>query len=238
MLVGSILAGLVAAVSVWAYLGGVQDRANDGARLVKVFVVKTDIPRGQSGDDALDRGLIDQESIAEKFRPRTALANIDLIRGKEAFANLATGTIIGEGLFVEPRSTSGSFARGIPNGQVAITVLVDAVHGVANLIVPGDKVNILVPAPDGMRTLFQNVDVIAVGTTTAPSFGDVALASGAAGTSGLITFAVPPLAAERIALAAGGGGLYLALVAPDNQAVPLPPVNAGALFQGTLSPYG
>ncbi len=242
ILVASLVAGLVAAFAAWAYLGSVQDRANDDAALVKVFVVAKDIPRGQTGDQAIDGGMVKVESIPQKFRPSTALNDINVIRGKVALTNLPSGQIIGAGLFVESKATTTSFAQRIPSGQVAISVQVDAVHGVSNLIAAGDKVNLLVPSPEGMRTLFQNVDVIAVGTTTAPGPGEAALAAvtGGAGSSGLITFAVPPLAAERIAQAAStaGGGLYLTLVPPDNQAVPVPPISAGALFQGTLSPYG
>ncbi len=238
ILVASTVAGVIAAVAVWAYLGGVQQRANDDARLVKVFVLKEAVARGTTGDQAIDRGLIDEESISEKLRPKAALADVSVIRGKVAAANLVAGQILGDGFFVEPRAVTTSFAQRIPSGQVAISIQVDSVRGVANLIAPGDRVNLLVPSPEGMRTLFQNVDVIAVGQTPAPGPGETPPPAGAG--SGLITFSVPPLAAERIAQAAStvGAGLYLALVAPDNQPVPLPPISPGTLFQGTLSPYG
>jgi hypothetical protein len=106
---------------------------------------------------------------------------------------------------------------------------------VANLVVPGDKVNMLATAPDGERFLFQNVNVIAIGSTPAPQPGETtATTTAASNTSGLLTFAVPPLAAAKIALAKD---LYLTLVPPDNQPVAVPPVNQNNLFQGPLTPY-
>jgi hypothetical protein len=54
----------------------------------------------------------------------------------------------------------------------------------------------------------------------------------------VITFSLPPIAAEKVILAAnGGGGIYLALVPPDNQPVGVPPVDLGSLFTGGLTPY-
>ena len=240
ILVASMVAGIVAALAVWAYLGGVQDRANDDARVVTVLVLKEPVARGTTGDQVIERGLVGEESIPQRLKPQAAVADVNFIRGKAAATNLVAGQILGDGFFVEPRAVTTSFAQRIPSGQVAISIQVDAVRGVANLIAPGDRINLLVPSHEGMRTLFQNVDVIAVGTTPAPGPGEAAPAAGAGSGSGLITFSVPPLAAERIAQAAStsGAGLYLALVAPDNQPVPLPPIGAGSLFQGTLSPYG
>jgi len=139
-----------------------------------------------------------------------------------------------------------TFAERVPEGQVAISVQVDQVRGVAELIQPGDKVNMFTLAPDGERPLLQNVTVIAVGTTAPPAPGTPAK-DGAAPTEGpargLVTFAVPPDAAARIAFATTGpltkdAGVYLTLVNPKNKAVPIPVVNPGNLYSGPLTPYG
>ena len=54
--------------------------------------------------------------------------------------------------------------------------------------------------------------------------------------SGLITFNVPPDAAQRIALA--GTNLYMTLAPKDYQPVDVPPVDYSNLVQpGVLSPY-
>ena len=155
---------------------------------------------------------------------------------------LHPGQVVVEGMFVDPAVAPVTSANRIPAGQVAVSFQFDAVHGVAGLIEPGDKVNIMTSTTDGgQRTLFQNVDVLFIGARAAPAPGATTASTVApvdpAGGS-LITFAVPQLAAERIALAARqDGGLYLTLVPPDSQSAAVPPVNAGNLFTGGVTPY-
>ena len=234
ILIAAVVVAVVAAVAIYSYLNNVQNRAYHNAKLVKVFRVSKDVKKGLPGEQAVDGSFVKSDDIPQKFRPTTALTDINAIRGKVALSDLSAGQVVVDGMFVEPRVAQVSFAQRIPAGQVAITISTDQVRGVAGLIVPGDKVNMLAAAPDGERFLFQNVNVLAIGNTPAPQPGETATTLPAAN-SGLITFAVPPLAAEKIALA--GASVYLTLVPPDNQPTPVPPVNPGNLFGGPLTPY-
>jgi hypothetical protein len=81
--------------------------------------------------------------------------------------------------------------------------------------------------------------VLAVGNSTALQPGEVAateaaadVAAGQAKTvdSGLMTFAVPGLDAQRIVNASQTGSIHLTLVPPDYAPAPIPPVNRGNLF--------
>lgn len=245
LLIVALIVASLAAVATWMYLGGVQQRAYGNAALVKVLVVKNDVMKGLPAEQALEQGLIGPADMPQKFRPATALTDVNAIRGKMALTNLAAGSVLVEGQFVEPRVAMSSFAQRIPAGQVAVTIQVDPVRGVANLISPGDKVNILSRAGDGIHLLYQNVDVLAVGSSPAPQPGDTTVttqpsAPTTSNSSGLITFSVPPAAAQKIALAAAvsEGGLQLSLVPPDNPPVPVPVVTPGNLFQGGPTPYG
>lgn len=232
--VAAVLAAL-AAFATLSYLKGVEARAFADATLVEVFTVGRDIPKGMPGDEAMANHIV-ASRIPQKFRPSTALTSLEAIKGKVALANLSVNTVIVEGQFVDPRQAQVTFSQKIPAGNVAITVSVDQVHGVAGLLVPGDLVNILVADGPNQRLLYQNVQIIAIGTTAAPQAGETQAAQNPG--SGLITFAVPPAAAQKIAFAAQqGGGIYLTLVPPDNRPVSVPPVNAGNLFGGPLTPY-
>jgi hypothetical protein len=92
--------------------------------------------------------------------------------------------------------------------------------------------------------LYQNVDVLAVGTTVVPSGVATAQSSTPTTTppssgSGLITLAVPADAAARIALVQSGGvagSMYLALVPPGNAPTAQAPINQASLIPATLSP--
>lgn len=235
IVLGAVLAAAVAALANYAYLNSVQDRAYHNAQRLKIFVVSKDIPKGTPGEDALQQEYVKSGEIPREFRPGTAITDVATIRGKVAITQLSAGQVVVDGMFVDRSKAQITFAQRLKQGQVAITVQVDSVRGVAGLLVPGDLVNILVKDGPSERFLYQNVRVIAIGTSAAPSPGDTAAAVNPG--SGLITFAVPPDAAAKIALAATSD-LYLTLVPPDNEAKVIPPADPGGLFGGGLTPGG
>jgi pilus assembly protein CpaB len=235
ILVVAVVVAAVAAFATYAWLNGVQDRAYEDAKLVRVYKVTKDIEKGVAGDQALESESIRSDEAPEEFRPASALTNINVIRGKVALTKLSAGQIVVDGMFVEPRVAQVTAAQRIPAGQVAVTVSADQITGVAGLLVPGDKVDIIATNGAAQQMLFQNVNILFIGTTAAPQAGETQEVAPA--TSNLITFAVPPLAAEKIILASKTGGIYMALVPPDNQPVPVPPVDQRNLFTGGLTPY-
>lgn len=242
IVVAAVVAGLLAAFMVVRYLSTTDQRAFDNAELVKVFVVKQVIPRDYPAERAIAEERIAVGEIPRRFRPPTALTRLEDIAGKVAISELSPNQVVVTGQFVDPRVAQRTFSQRIPSGNVAITVSVDQVRGVAGLLRPDDRVNILVSEGATQRVLYQNVQVIAVGSSTAPLPGEqtadpAAAPPAGAANSNLITFAVPPEAAVRIAYAAQHtGGIYLTLVPPDNTPVELPPINGGNLFGGGLTP--
>jgi len=244
------LAGLTAFLT-FNYANSADERAFKDAELVSVFVVKKDIPKGFPGEKALDEGYIARESMPRKFFPARAVSNAQSLRGQVALAPLSVGVPVVEGNFVEPRLAQESFAQRLGKGMQAVTLAVSDVEGVARLVVPGDHVNLMltsdkVAAPnapaspgDDKQTQFvlQNVEVLAVGNTTTLQPGEAAvkaqdLAAGQAKTvdSGLMTFAVPALDAEKVVHASQVGSIHLTLVPPDYTPAPVTPVNRGNLF--------
>jgi pilus assembly protein CpaB len=235
ILIVAVVVAAVAALVTYGWLNGVQDRAYDDAKLVRVFKVTKDIEKGTAGEQALQAEAIKSDKAPQEFRPANALTDVNVIRGRVALAKLTAGQILVDGMFVDPRVAQVTAAQRIPAGQVAVTISVDQVKGVAGLLVPGDKVDMMVPNGPALQMLFQNVNILFIGTTAAPEAGETQAVQ--ASTSNLITFAVPAFAAQKIVQAANAGGIYLALVPPDNQPTPVPPVNPGNLFTGGLTPY-
>jgi pilus assembly protein CpaB len=234
IVVAAIVLAALAAVTTFVYVRGIESRAFHNAEEVEVFVVSKDIPKGLPGEQAAN-AYIKATRIPRKFRPATALTSIQPLAGKVALGPLSVNTVLVDGQFVDPRQAQVTFSQKIEAGKVAITVSVDQVRGVAGLLVPGDRVNILVADGGAQRMLFQNVEIIAIGATAAPQPGETQAVTNPG--SGLLTFQVPPEAASRIAYAAQqGGGLYLELVPKDNPPVQVPPINGGNLFSGSLTP--
>src|SRR5581483_6530249 len=220
-----IAAAVVAAITAWAaygYVSAADQRAFDGAQLVQVLMVKKDIPKGFPGERALDEGYIAKDGIPRKFYPAKAVVDAQTLRGKVALAPLSAGLPVVDGSFVDPRISNESFAQRLEKGMQAVTLSVSDVEGVARLIVPGDRVNIMLTTPDdtdpkGKRTQFvlQGVEVLAVGNSTELKPGEQAPAQpeGQAGKapttqSGLITFSVPALDAERVVTASQLGDIH------------------------------
>jgi pilus assembly protein CpaB len=266
ILIAAVLVGAVAAYALFTYIGGIEDEANDNAERVQIFKIVQDIPKGTFGDEAFAQGLIETDNIAKEFRPATAITQPSQIDGLVAISDLPANQVVVTNQFVDQQESLSTFSQLLKNNEVAITVQVDQIRGVAGLLVPGDFVNLLVttesltetgdpaePTPgegqvafaSPQRYLYQKVQILAVGQTRRLEPGETAATNAdgtpaAAGGSGLITFVVPAEAAQRIASVSDA--IYLTLVARDYQPVALPPLPPSevppAEDPDQLTPYG
>ena len=237
ILVAAVVIAAVAGYGAFNYLSTVQDRANKQAVLVKVYVVKKDIPKALPGEQAVTGDYVKVDKIQEKFRPSTAITNLDTIKGKVALTTLSANQVLVDGQFVEPRVAQLTNSQRITKNRVAVTITIDAVRGVANLLVPGDKVDLMVINPtDGKyNLLYQNAQILFIGNQAAPQPGETQAVANPG--SNLITFDVPPVAAAKIAFVSSHSeySLYMTLVPPDNAPADVPAVGAQDLFQPDAS---
>jgi Flp pilus assembly protein CpaB len=259
ILLGAIAVGVVAALLLFNYVRGIEDRAYDNAERVDVFVANADIERATPGDTAVADGSIDSSKIPREFRPATAITTTDEVQRKVALFDIPQNTVILKGMFVDPASTQLTFRQRLKNPEyVAMTISVDTVRGVGGWLVAGDEVNMMVkvtpregePPPEGYTTdddsvyryLFQKVQILAVGdkavlspgeqVSTSPSGSSNGSApSGSAG-AGLLTLNLSPEAAQWVAIAQDVGSIYLSLVAADYVPREIPPLAAGGPLPG------
>lgn len=242
----------VTAFATFNYVSSADQRAQGDAELVHAFTVTKDIPKGFPGEDALDGGYIGKEWMPRKLYPAKAIVDAQSMRGKVALAPLAAGLPIVDGAFVEPRLAQESFAQRIDQGMQAVTLSVSDVQGVARLVVPGDRVNLLLTTEAGSATpgapggpaaeretgfALQGIEVLAVGNATELQPGEVVPIAKTSGTgtvatleSSLITFEVPALDAARLVHASHVGPIHLTLVPKDFTPQSVPPVNRANLF--------
>lgn len=272
ILVAAIVVGMLAALLVYNYVNSVEDDALGDAKQVPVFLVKQKVLRGTGGNEA--SLSIVQENIPAKFSPDNAIKSLEDISGKVAITDLVENQVVVTDMFVDvsdPRARA-SFSERLDqiNGtdQVAVTISVDQIRGVAGLIEPGDYVNVSVTEitqvggegdggaapPEGVeqkdilfgqqaRTLFQKVRVLAVGQSASPLAGQSAEEVDAAPVvnTGLITLIVPAKAASYV-MSVPGPQIYLTLVSPDYVPVAQVPIDLNAPLPGedenALTPYG
>jgi Flp pilus assembly protein CpaB len=144
ILAAAIVLGAVAAFALFTYVRGIEDRAHDRAERVEVFKIVQDIPKGTFGDEAFQAGMIEIAGIPREFRPANAITDPAEIDGLVALSDLASNQVVVSNQFVSQAASLSTFAGLLSDNEVAITVAVDHVRGVAGLLVPGDFVNILV----------------------------------------------------------------------------------------------
>jgi len=234
VIVVAIVVGLMAAGLVYDFLHNAQNNAYNGAKLSPAYVVSQQIPKGLSGNQAVSGGYFVKKDIPNDVRPATAITDLSVLSGTEAIAPYPVGQVLVSGMFLNPTQAAVSPSHLIPAGDVAVTIAVDQVHGVAGLPVPGDKVNLLVTVNGSESFLLQNVPILAIGQTTTGQTTQTTAPVGSGG--GLFTFAVTPSDAQRIAFAQQSGlGLYLTLVPPGNPVVTVPPTNNDNILVGPLA---
>jgi pilus assembly protein CpaB len=130
----------------------------------------------------------------------------------------------------------------IPPGMRAMSVKVDEVIAVAGFVVPGTRVDVVVTVRRGAasgepmsRTVLSNVLVLAAGTR----YDQEQAKDGKPQKSSVVTVAVAPADAERMALASSEGKISLALRNPlDVAPTDTPGIRVTALMKETVPPPG
>lgn len=174
-----VLAGAAAYLS-YEYAHKADTRAQKNVERVDVLVAKNDISKGTTAAQALNSGLIGTKKVPRAIVPPSVVANAGDLTDKISVSTISKGQFIVGDSFVKPAEVGG-FSANVPKGHEAITISVDASHGVAGFVQPGDRVNVLYTGPvtevkDGVPSadpvaitafLVPGVKVLAVGQTTA-----------------------------------------------------------------------
>jgi pilus assembly protein CpaB len=207
VLVGALMFGLLAAISVSRYLSSAQAYTKN---LNRVAVAKVAIPVGTK--------IIPEQVMVVQFpkesTPDGAFESPDKLTGRVAVTNIAPREPITEARLA-PEGTAGGLSAVIPEGYRAMTVKVDDVVGISGFIMPGTLVDVVVvidPAEKvGMqdpisKIVLQNIKVLANGQNI-----DKPEDQREANSVKAVTLLVLPEQAEKLALAASEGHLQLVM---------------------------
>ena len=197
---------MLAGFAVHAYLVAAARRALR-PHTVPVVVARQSIP----AHTALTAAMLTVAQYTPAIRPAGAAASVAKLAGDITHVPLAQGEpVLPQDLSRVNAPSSLSYA--IHPGMRAVTLPVNLASGVADLIHPGDHVDVLAifrPKTSGalpvVDTLEQNLKVLAVGQHLVGQSGK----QPASYTS--VTLEVTPLAAERLAFATTQGSVQLTL---------------------------
>lgn len=225
----ALVLALIATLALISYVRGIEQRALKGVESVEALVAKEVIPKGTGGDDAISKGLIGRQTIPRKALVEGAIKSLEELKGKIAIVDIQKGEQILGVRFVSPTKIKGVLP--IPSDRQAISVEVGVPPSVAGFIQPGDRVSIIAKLESGaggrsevrVQYFLQDILVLAVGQlVVTPEGGAPSVPEGQTVARGLLTLALTPAEAEKLAYAVFFGQLHFTLLPPGQKPVGTP----------------
>jgi pilus assembly protein CpaB len=203
--VAAILAGILLFVFVQRY----RSKESASSATTTVFVARSLIAQGSSADVIASQQLLQRTALRGSQVQSGAIADPSVLHGEVAATNIYPGQQITASDF----TSSGTIASELTGPQRAVSVPVDAAHGLIGFVRTGDHVDVLASYTAGagsnhgsVTTLLQDVLVLSV-----PSSGG----GGVGGSSNSdITLRVGDQDAPNLAYAADNGKVWIVLRPP------------------------
>ncbi len=223
LLVAAVVVGLFAAALLYLYASQIEEEKNKLlADQVEVVKAARNIPSGTP----LTKDRITTEQVPQRYLPPNPLLEQDLniYLGQPLAVNVEQGAMILTSDF-SVQEISRTLSSKVPVDERAMTVAVDPVSGLAGLLKPGDRVDVLGTFPMGSKDqmiadvsgkdavgyvtmpLLQNVTLLAVGS----QISDVMADQRNAGQYNTVTVSVTVDEAELLTIAQTRGTLMLLL---------------------------
>ncbi len=142
---GTVTAGgltaVVAALLLLLYLSSYRNSVNDSGQPITVLVAKSLIEKGTPGDLVGLKGLFQTSEVPKSQLAEGAVTDPQSLRNRLATTDIYPGHQLTTADFAA--SASGALGTQITDSQRAISVPVDAAHGMMGRIRSGDRVDIL-----------------------------------------------------------------------------------------------
>ncbi|MFN2533395.1 MAG: Flp pilus assembly protein CpaB [Pyrinomonadaceae bacterium] len=207
VLVGALIFGILAAVSVSRYLSSAQAYTKN---LSRVAVAKVAIPVGTK----IIAEQVTVVQFSKESTPDGTFESPEKLVGRVAVTNIGPREPITESRLA-PEGTAAGLSAVIPEGYRAMTVKVDDAAGISGFIMPGTLVDVVVVIDpregSGMqdpisKIVLQNIKVLANGQNI-----DKPKDEREANSVKAVTLQVTPEQAEKLALATNEGKLQLVM---------------------------
>jgi pilus assembly protein CpaB len=229
---------LVATAALVVYVNGADRRAIRDQEPVLVYVAKSRIAAGTTGEKA--QGLIQRTELPRKAVARDAIRSLEQLGGRVAAVDVVAGEQLLATRWVGAEDVAGRNLLRIPEGHQAISIALDATRQVSGFVTPGDHVSMVAtleqPGTDTevSQFLLQDLLVLAVGATAqsnpaAQGGGDRTNQKSNQNLSS-VTLAVRAENVEQVVFATEHGSLYLSLLPPGQQPITRRPRTGNNVF--------
>ena len=139
-----VIAIIIAAGAVFGvitYINSIRTSIDEGVEKVEVLVAAQNIPKEVAVETLISAGMIETEGIPRIYLADGVLTTLDEYEGYVVAAPINKGEQITTTKFIKPEEVGLAFI--VPEGMLAISIPVDEIMGVSNLIDVGDRVNVI-----------------------------------------------------------------------------------------------
>ena len=154
LLILAIIFGAVAVVGVMGYIDSIKTSVEEGVEKVEVLVAAQNIPKEIPIETLIAENMVETRGVPRKYLADGVLTSLDKYGGYVVAIPINKGEQITTTKFIRPEEIGLAFI--VPEGMVAISIPVDEIIGVSNLINVGDRVNIIATidatSPEGEET--------------------------------------------------------------------------------------
>jgi pilus assembly protein CpaB len=123
------------------YVNNVRSSVEYATEKVDALVAIKDIPRETPVEKLVSDKFVEVRQVPRQYLVTGALTSLDPLKGYITVTVINQGEQITQNKFIRPSDISLAFV--IPDGMLAVSIPVDEVKGVSNLINVGDKVNVI-----------------------------------------------------------------------------------------------
>ncbi len=141
LLILALILGAAAVFGVIAYNNSVRASVEEEVEKVEVLVAAQNIPKEMPVETLLKENLVVTKGIPRKYLAEGVLTSLDEYTGYVVANHINEGEQITTTKFLRPEDMGLVFV--IPDGMIAVSIPVDEIIGVSNLIDVGDKVNVI-----------------------------------------------------------------------------------------------
>jgi len=215
----SLGVAFVAVMMVVSYISQKEKQLMELATPIKIFVAVKDIPHGSR----MDETMVEETEIPKKYIQPGAVGKLSEVIDRAVIVPVLKGTQILESMFTTPEE--GGIAAKIPADMRAFSIAATDVTAVAELVQPGDFVDVLLTVEVGSFKEGQNVSEEVITKTILENVLVLAINQTSSKMEALKSFRVRQEAAGSVFSEAGGAGekgeeletLTLALSPEDTQ---------------------
>ena len=239
LLIAAVVVAALGTVLVFMYANRADERAQAGAEQVQVLVATAGIAAGTTGAAVTESGTVELKTLPAASVPPGALSDLTPVTDLITISTIFPGQVLIQPMFGTQQAASGGLT--LPEGKVAVAIVLGDPQRVAGFVNPGSEVAIFrtgTPAPavgaaatdaaaptPETGVLLDRVQVIAVGPTTVSSTTttDGQTTNTEAIPTAILTLALDQEQAQKVILSTTDGQMYFALLDENSKIDPALP---------------